>query len=134
MENAGSLADKAKRAVLEADKMEAELTLTKIDKLEKKSMREISKSDGSTISSVREEIEVLAKKIDPSLVKDDVAFSSSGLSFLFVFWCRRAGTWSPHLPADEKQQVGQETHRETTKINTNCNILLENPLPQMLGT
>ena len=60
--------------------MEAELTLTKIDKLEKKSMREISKSGGSTISSVREEIEVLAKKIDPSLVKDDVAFSSSAPS------------------------------------------------------
>ena len=80
VENAGSLADKAKRAVLEADKMEAELTLTKIDKLEKKSMREISKSDGSTISSVREEIEVLAKKIDPSLVKDDVSFSSSAPS------------------------------------------------------
>ena len=68
-----SLSEQARKAVLEAEKMEAELTLAKIDKLEGTVKKSTGHNDKER-SGLREEIEALAKKIDPALI---VAESSS---------------------------------------------------------
>eukprot|EP00559_Dactyliosolen_fragilissimus_P002277 CAMPEP_0184859464 /NCGR_PEP_ID=MMETSP0580-20130426/4459_1 /TAXON_ID=1118495 /ORGANISM="Dactyliosolen fragilissimus" /LENGTH=715 /DNA_ID=CAMNT_0027356103 /DNA_START=379 /DNA_END=2526 /DNA_ORIENTATION=- len=75
-----SLMEQARIARLEADKMEAELTLEKIAKLEKMLAAEMKPKGGKEMSkdekvrnkkskeSLKAEIEALAMKIDPSLV------------------------------------------------------------------
>ena len=75
-----SLAEKARKAKLEAEKMEAELTLGKITNLENRVFAS-SSSPGTTDSSMKElqdEIEALAKLIDPKLV--DAATTSAAAS------------------------------------------------------
>jgi len=84
-ENDDSLVEKARKAKLEAEKMEAELTLGKISKLEDRvhasyaSSSSSSSADGST-RDLQDEIEALAKLIDPKLLDASQTADSSSSS------------------------------------------------------
>ena len=71
-----SLVEKARKIKLEAKKMEAELTLSKISKLENKVHSSSSDSSDGSMRTLQDEIEALAKLIDPQLV-DATATSTS---------------------------------------------------------
>lgn len=65
---AKALNEQARRASLEAERLEAELTLEKIEKLERAlRISDESAGDGKKKSDIRAEIETLVKKIDPTL-------------------------------------------------------------------
>lgn len=75
-----SLAEKARKAKLEAKKMEAELTLGKITNLENRVFASSSSPDTTdgSMKELQDEIEALAKLIDPKLV--DAATTTAATS------------------------------------------------------
>ena len=80
-----SLAERARKAKLEAEKMEAELTLGKITNLENRvhasSSSSSSDSTNDSMKELQDEIEALAKLIDPKLVDASAtAMASSNAS------------------------------------------------------
>jgi len=75
-----SLVEKARKIKLEAKKMEAELTLSKISKLENKVHSSSSDSSGGSMRTLQDEIEALAKLIDPQLVDATATSTSSDTS------------------------------------------------------
>ena len=75
-----SLAEKARKIKLEAKKMEAELTLGKISKLENKVHSSSSDSSNGSMRELQDEIEALAKLIDPQLVDATAAAAASSTS------------------------------------------------------
>ena len=75
-----SLAEKARKIKLEAKKMEAELTLGKISKLENKVHSSSSDSSNGSMRELQDEIEALAKLIDPQLVDASTAAAASSTS------------------------------------------------------
>ncbi len=83
--NAGDLKLMAERARLEAERLDAELTLSKIEKLEKKlvkSKKESEESDGDVVDDLQYQLDVLQAKLkgDPAPVRKATEQASTGVS------------------------------------------------------